>query len=297
MNSSESIVVLGMFDGVHLGHARLFSIAQEIKKNTGYQILAYTFKNHPSELITGRQTDFILTNSEREEKLNRVGADKIIFDTFDRRICLMSAEDFGRILKERFNAAHVVAGFNYSFGYQGSGNVDLLKRLGEKYGYCVHVAEPVMYDNQVVSSTRIRQEIAKGNIRSANIMLNDSFCMSGLVEKCRQVGREIGFPTANIRNTQRKPLPLFGVYATRTKIDGEAYDSITNVGTNPTFGKADVSIETHIFDYSSNIYGKYIEVDFIDFIREQKCFTSVSELVKQIGSDCSEVKRIYGQRR
>lgn len=286
METKAKIVVLGMFDGMHTGHASLFFAACSIKKECNLDILAYTFRNHPAELIRGKKPKLILTNKEREQMLYAAGASEVVMDEFTHELSAMSADDFAQMLKTRFCAHTVVAGFNYTFAKEGKGTPEILVGLGKKYGFSVHISDPVLYLGEPVSSTRIRRAVEQGDVCSANAMLGYPYRMSGVVERCKQIGRTIGFPTANIRNCDGKPLPLFGVYLTRVKLGERTFFGVTNVGTNPTFGENDISVETHIFDFCEDIYGEYIQVKFLQFIREQKRFSSVDELKMQIDSDC-----------
>lgn len=291
----KKTVILGMFDGVHMGHAALFDIARKLREEQDAMILVYTFRNHPTELLNGNSVPLLLTENERMEKLCRMGADDITADEFTAEICDMPPEQFAQTLKTRFSADNVVAGFNYTFGRGGLGKARDLISFGQKFGYDVYIADPVMYDGDIVSSTRIRNAIAQGDVSAANAMTGEAFCMSGCVERCRQVGRTMGYPTANIRNTDKKVLPLFGVYATRTHIGERTLGSITNVGTNPTFGEFSVSIETHILDFDEDIYDKNIKVDFLKFVRGQRKFDSIDELKAQISSDTKNVRLYLGQ--
>ena len=282
----DKTVILGMFDGVHIGHAALFDIAKSIRSE---KKCVFTFKNHPAEFITGRKIPLLLTEKERMTKLRAMGADEIIAADFDESLCATSPENFALMLKKRFGAKDVVAGFNYTFGAKGAGNANDLISFGRKFGFDVHIADPVTYGDEPVSSSRIRAAIRIGDIESANAMLGDSFSVSGIVEKGRQVGRKMGFPTANIRNSQGKALPLLGVYVTQTHLGKRVLESITNVGTNPTFGAMDVSIETHIKDFDEDIYGREIKVEFLHFVRGQRVFASMDELKEQIGKDLEAI--------
>ena len=293
MTRIGNIIVLGMFDGVHIGHAQLFSKARALKAEYNMPITAYTFQNHPIEFITGEKVASILTNTERISKLYKSGADKVIAEEFSYDMCNMSAESFAQMLKSCLGAEHLVVGFNYTFGKDSAGTPEVLCKLGKKYGFAVHVTEPVMYGGEVVSSSRIRQAISNGNMKDTNIMLGSNFMMSGTVVRCREVGRQMGFPTANIKNSDNKPTPLFGVYATRTYINSKVHNSITNVGTNPTFGEMELSVETHIFDFDEDIYDKQISVEYVDFIRKQRRFASMNDLSAQINEDCKSVRKLF----
>lgn len=285
------ILLLGMFDGVHRGHCTLFEMAKSIQDDKD-NICVYTFSNHPYEFITGKKVPLLLTNDERREWLYRFGADEIITDKFDESICNKPADVFAGEIRERFGADKVIAGFNYTFGRGGMGKAKDLSAYGRKYGFSAYITQPEMYKGQPVSSTRIRDAVSRGDIMSANLMLGYEYSVSGNVEYGRQVGRTLGYPTANIRNLHGKVLPKMGVYATSLSMDGKEYRGITNVGTNPTFGDFDVTIETHILDFDEDIYGRDITVSFLHFIRGQKKFSSMDGLKKQIAEDTEKVRAL-----
>lgn len=287
------IVVLGMFDGVHIGHAALFAAAKALSRENGLRTIAYTFKNHPLELISGAKPKLLLDEEERKNTMLSLGVDTVVMDEFDRELRDMEAEDFIKMLMSRFFVKHIIAGFNYTFGRLGAGNTEALFEFGKKYGFGVHVVKPVMYNGEVVSSSRIRSCIENGDIESANAQLTHNFTIKGTVVRGRRVGRMIGFPTANIKNETDRPVPLYGVYATRVHMDGKTYMGVTNVGNNPTFDLDELSVETHIFDFDEDIYGKMIEVEFLSFIRKQTRFLCVDDLKSQITKDKKRASQIH----
>ena len=186
----------------------------------------------------------------------------------------------------------VVTGFNYRFGKDGKGDTDALSRYGSKLGFEVITVPPVMLDDQVISSTLIREKINEGSMESARNMLGRNYSIRGKVEYGNKIGTEIGFPTANIKPLRDFALPRPGVYYTRTIIDGIIYDSITNIGFNPTVADNEKEIiETHIFDFSGWLYGREIEVQFIRMIREEKKFPSMKALKRNIIADIKKVKK------
>jgi len=231
------------------------------------------------------------------ELLEKTRLDYLYFEKFDETFSRMRPEDFVKdILVERLNMKLAVAGFNYRFGYRGMGDTELLRKLGRKYGFRVIVIEPVMLGDEVVSSTKIRNYILEGDMERVFAFLGRHYSVAGKVEKGRRVGNTIGFPTANIYPEDYLVLPCHGVYITRTLVDGKMYHSITNVGNNPTFGGVDrISVETYIFDFEKDIYGKEIEVFFISKIREEMRFGSVEELIEQIHKDIEIAKKVLAE--
>ncbi|GAE87523.1 riboflavin kinase [Acetivibrio straminisolvens JCM 21531] len=208
----------------------------------------------------------------------------------------MQPEEFVKdILVGKFNMRLAVAGFNYRFGYRGQGDTELLHKMGNELGFKVIVIEPIMLEEEVVSSTRIRSYILEGDMDRVFAFLGRHYSVAGKVEKGRRVGNTIGFPTANIYPEEYLVLPSNGVYITKTLIDGKMHPSISNIGNNPTFGGLDkISVETYILDFEKSIYGKEIEVFFISKLRGEIKFDSVKELTDQIEKDIEIAKKYFG---
>lgn len=199
----------------------------------------------------------------------------------------MSPEEFVvNILKNKLNIKLAVAGHDYRFGYKGEGDIPLLKEFGKKYGFKVVVIPPITCDGEIISSTSIRQSIISGNLETAYKLLGRNYSIIAEVVNGRRVGNTIGFPTANIHPEKFLVLPHNGVYITKTLLNGKLYNSMTNVGYNPTFEDVkQITVETHIMDFNQDIYGKKIEVFFLKKIRDEKKFNNVEELVNQITKD------------
>lgn len=286
MNNSKTVVVLGTFDGVHMGHRSLMSRAVLKAGAEGKKCLIYTFSNHPMSLIS-KSPKLLMSSSERISVLNSLGADAVAADEFNRDIADMSPKEFVIMLKERFNMSDAVAGYNYSFGKGGKGDVETLQKLGDELGFSTLVCSRVIYEGESVSSTRIRECIENGDIKNANKMLENNYSLFGKVIQNKRIGTKIGFPTANIAVDESKVLPKVGVYATGVNICGRQYDSVTNVGTNPTVNGDKLTVETHIIGFDENIYGEEITVSFKDRIRDDKKFDSIHDLKEQIKQDIS----------
>jgi riboflavin kinase/FMN adenylyltransferase len=208
----------------------------------------------------------------------------------------MKPEDFIKdILVDKLKARLAVAGFDYRFGYKGQGNVEMLRELGKQYHMKVIVIPPIKIDNTIVSSTLIRESVAKGDMEKVFKLLGRHHSITGEVQSGRQVGGKIGFPTANLHPEEYLILPQNGVYITRTLLDGEFYPSITNVGFNPTFGDVNsVRVETHIINFNRDIYNRNIEVFFLSKLRGEKKFRSSEELISQINSDIAAAREYFG---
>ncbi len=292
-----SAVGLGNFDGLHIGHMALVSTLIDEARLNGLESVIYTFTMHPENIIRKKLFTPLLTSvSKKIEILSKTALDYIIFDEFDESYSRMEPETFVKeILVEGLGAKIVVAGFNYRFGYKGQGDVELLKRLGEKLGFKVVIISPIMIDKQIVSSTLIREYISKGNMEKVHALLGRHFSITGEVLTGKHIGRKIGFPTANLQPERYLIMPRPGVYITKTLYNGEFYNSLTNIGFNPTFGGVErISAETHIIDFDKDIYASNIEVFFIKKLRNEKKFKNASELTEQIKCDIKQVKEYFG---
>jgi len=289
-------VGLGNFDGLHIGHMTLINTLINECKFFGLDSVVYTFKKHPENILRKKLfTPLITTVNKKIQLLSETSLSYLYFDEFNETFSRMKPEKFVKdILVDRLNIRLAVAGFDYRFGYKGSGDVELLKELGEKYNYRVIIIPPVKIDNEVVSSTLIRSNIAKGNMDKVFKLLGRHYSISGKVQNGRRIGNTLGFPTANIQPESYLTIPQKGVYITKTLIDGILYEGITNVGSNPTISEQDfISIETHIFDFDEDIYGKDIEVFFISKVRNEKKFKSKDELVQQVKKDIQAAKNFF----
>ncbi|MBP5765348.1 MAG: bifunctional riboflavin kinase/FAD synthetase [Clostridia bacterium] len=292
-------VALGNFDGVHLGHQALVAELVKIAAEEGRQSLVYTFEKHPMEVLSGGgagKPRLIMTNADKARIMEKLGADGIFFESFDREYAAMDCDTFAReIIRDKLGTAHAVVGSNYSFGLGGSGNPETLKKLGEKYGFKVTVIEPVTVGGTVVSSTLLRGLIATGDVGAFPEYAGRPYTVPGKVTHGRAVGRNLGFQTANITPKRGFATPADGVYATKTLVDGKIYDGATNIGKNPTFGLRMRSIETFLFDADVDLYGREIRVAFIKMLRPEIKFESPELLEKQIANDVAEAKTILAR--
>jgi riboflavin kinase/FMN adenylyltransferase len=296
--SGPKAIGLGNFDGLHKGHMTL--IETLVKKAQGESIksMVYTFRQHPENvLMKDCHTPLLTSMRKKIQLLSKTCVDFIFFDRFNLEYSRMMPEDFVRdILVEKLEARIVVAGFNYRFGYKGSGGLELLERLGTKYGYKLVVIPPVKVDNMIVSSTLIRELLIKGDICRVNECLGRPYSLGGIVKPGDRRGVALGFPTANLHPERHLAMPAPGVYLTKTEVDGIAHDSITNIGSNPTFRNSDnTSIETHILDYCNNIYGKKIEVYFLRKLRDEIKFSSADKLKERVCGDISIARQLHGK--
>ncbi len=290
-------VGLGNFDGLHIGHMALINTLIREAQLNGLSSVVYTFTRHPENILRKKLiTPLLLTEQKKIDLLGEVHLDYLYFDQFNEDFSRLSPEDFVKnILINKLNIKLAVAGYDYRFGYQGQGDIPLLKELGKKYGFKVIVIPAIKCDNEIVSSTKIRECIIKGKLETAYKLLGRNYSITAEVVSGRRIGNTIGFPTANIHPERFLVLPENGVYITKTLLDGKLYNSMTNVGFNPTFEDAkQKTVETHIIDFNQDIYGKKIEVFFLKKIRDEIKFDTVELLIRQISEDMQVTKEYLG---
>ena len=284
MQTSKTAVALGFFDGVHIGHMSLINKIKELETE-GLKSCVYTFDKHPSEIF-GSGVKFICSFEDKIKLLEAAGINSVYVQKTDKQFLSVLPEEFVKtVLIDKLNAAHVVAGENFTFGKNKSGNADVLKKLCGENGIKCTIMPCKKIGKTVVSSSEIRKLIADGNIIKANEFLGRKYGYSGMVKPGTHIGEKLGFPTANITPDERNVLPPNGVYASVAEVDGKTYKAITNIGIAPTFDKTKKLIETNILDFDSDIYDKEISIFLTDMIRAEKKFASADELSAQIEKD------------
>ena len=289
--NNKNVVALGKFDGLHVGHQKLLAAAIDTARQTG---------GVPIILFIGTPLSYLMTPSEAENKAKELGIEKCVRYELTEEFRNMSGEDFvGKILFEELKCCHVVVGYNFRFSKNRSCSSEDLVRICNEYGMKCTVIDEISVtesDGNVysVSSSRIKELLMLGKVCEADKYLGHRYTLKGVVSHGKHLGTELGFPTANIIPENGRQLPGHGVYATAVMTDNCFYSGVTNVGTNPTVNSADnITIETHINDFSQDIYGKEISVCFIDKIRDEKKFSNVAELTSQIEKDCYASKQIF----
>lgn len=290
--SKKTYIALGSFDGLHLGHMRLIKECINLAKENNGLSMVYTFKNHPLTTINpDKAPKLLMDNDNKASILRSVGVDILTLMDFDKKLMETSAEQFVEMLVNDFNLGGVVVGFNYRFGHKNQGDVSLLKQLSLKYNFIVKVMDPLESNEELISSSRIRLLIEEGNVTEANKLLYKPYMISGKVISGKQLGRTLGYPTANIDIDKKFMIPKAGVYYTLVKHNDNIYKGMTNVGYNPTVGVTnDINIETYILDFDKEIYNDYISVYFIERIRDEERFDSLEVLIEQMNKDYSYVK-------
>lgn len=291
------IVSLGNFDGIHLGHQEILRrVGQEAKTRQGTS-LVMTFHPHPLAVLrTDRPLALILSLREKLNQLARLGVQGVFLQRFSLAFSRLSPEKFvQRYLAQAIGAEKVIIGHNFSFGRDRTGSAQALERLGQDCGFEVEIVGPVMAHGREVSSTVVRSLLSIGDMPNVALLLGRSYAVSGRVVKGFQRGRTIGFPTANIRPRADLLLPN-GVYAVRVDVgDHQHLPGVANVGINPTFGGKRRTIETHIFDFSADLYGQRLRVGFVEHLRGEKKFSAVQDLVRQIQKDTDRARTLLSQ--
>ena len=288
-------VAIGNFDGMHLGHQSVIEIAR--KKSNNSLVGVVTFEPHPRQYFKKDQPIFRLMKSEtRKRFLNSFGIDALFELPFDYSLANLSPKDFiDTVLLEKLNVKNIVVGPDFRFGKNREGSVNLLKIYQEKNKFGLHIANPLMIEGKVVSSSALREKLAKGSVTGVTKMLSRYYEIEGLVEKGFQRGRKLGFPTINIglRNTI---VPKHGVYAVFIKIltheEKRTFKGAASIGSRPTYGDYEPNIEVFIFDFDENLYGENVSISLVNFIRPELKFNSEKELILQMKSDCETIENI-----
>lgn len=286
----HSIVTIGTFDGVHLGHQKIISRLVELKKTHGGETLLFTFDPHPRKVLFPEQKDLklITTTAEKCMLLEQFGIDNVLVFPFTKAFSQMQATDYvSQILAAALKTKTLVIGYDHRFGSNREGNIETLKQLSGTYNFVVEEI-PAQEINQLnVSSTRIRKALEEGDIATANEFLGYRFFITGQVVKGKQLGRTIGYHTANISiGNNDKITPRIGVYAVNVEVEGKRYKGMLNIGYNPTTDTdKTIKIEVNIFDFDKDIYGAAIKVEFVKWIRHEEKFANLEELKQALAND------------
>jgi riboflavin kinase/FMN adenylyltransferase len=284
----QTIITIGTFDGVHLGHQSILKKVVEAKENNTYESSLLTFFPHP-RMVLQQDTSIKLLNTidEKAELLDKFGIDNLIIHPFDAAFSNLSAEEFVKeILVDRLNIHKIIIGHDHRFGKNRTADIGDLISFGKKYGFEVEQINAHEIDEIAISSTKIRKALMEGNIKLANQFLGYSYFISGKVIEGKKIGRTLGFPTANIQiNESYKLLPKNGVYIVFSEINDIPYFGMMNIGNNPTIGENEQSIEVHYFDMSENIYNKKLKISILEHIRDERKFNSLSDLQAQLEKD------------
>lgn len=287
-STKKTIVTIGTFDGVHIGHQKIIEKLIQESKSSDSESLILTFFPHPRIVLHETSSIKLLnTINEKSSLLEKMGLDNLVIHPFDKEFSNLSAEEFVKtILVDLFNVQKIIIGYDHRFGKNRAANIENLIAFGEKYGFEVEQISAQEIDSVSVSSTRIRVAITNGNMAVANEFLGYDYLLSGKIIQGKQLGRTIGFPTANLKIKENyKLIPKIGVYIVKSILQEKTVFGIMNIGLNPTVNGEDLSIEVHFLDFDSDIYDTEITVSVIERIRDEQKFTSIDILKSQIQKD------------
>lgn len=289
----KRVIALGFFDGVHVGHGALLRTAKNRADELGAAAAALTFDPHPNVLVFGEKTPLINTLQERKLLMTeRYAMDEMLVLPFDQAFMEMDWQDFVKeVLMERFEAVHVVCGFDYTFGHRGLGNAQKLQQLCAQLELGCDVVEKVELLGDEVSSSRIRTLLEQGKVEEANTLLGHPHFISGTVAHGKALGRVLGFPTANLPLQEGLLMPARGVYATRVTCESGIYQAVTNVGSRPTVGESNqITVESYLLDFAGDLYGQPMKVELLKFLRPEQKFESLDELKATVLKDIEKAK-------
>lgn len=289
------VLTIGNFDGVHKGHVFLFDKVKERAQALQGQSAVMTFEPHPIRVMKpGNGPPLITPLKEKLDLISKSGMDVIFCIPFTREFAAISARNFVEdILLKKIGIKELVVGYDYTFGHERRGDIFLLGEMGEKLGFKIHIIEPVYIDRRLVSSTSIRKLVREGDFSLAEAFLGRHYQICGVVIKGEnRGGRLLGFPTANLKVVDEL-IPRMGVYAVTLHVEEGTYNGVTNIGTNPTFGEHALSVETHLLDFSGDLLGKTIRINFLQRLRDEKTFDTLKDLSDQIAEDIRVAKALF----
>ena len=284
----HSILLIGNFDGLHLGHQKLFKLAKNYKKKFNLKIGVITFEPMPKMYFNKSIKNFRISNlSQKTKILKTLGIDFVIIKKFDKKFSKIKSYNFIKnILYRNLKAKYIFVSDNFKFGNKREGNVNQLIKNEKELKYKIIKPKPLILKNKLISSTLIRNLLSKGKLEYANMLLGRKWSINSKVQKGRQMGKKIGFPTCNM-DIKDYVIPKLGVYGVKIhqKNNTKILKGIANIGYRPTFNQKKLLLEVYIFNFSGNLYNKYLTIEFINFIRKEKKFKNINQLKKQINSD------------
>lgn len=291
----KTAAALGKFDGIHRGHQKLLEEILEQKKK-GLKAVVFTFDPSPATLFQKTKVKELTTKKEKEALFEQMGVDILIEFPLNEKTAAMSAEDFVEdVLVKKMNVGFIAAGTDLSFGYKGAGDAKLLREFSADYGFQIEIIEKVCNDGREISSSYVREELEKGNMELAAMLIGKTYSVSGIVEHGNRIGRTLGFPTVNLLPEEEKLLPPCGVYFSKVYVDNEVYNGMTNIGYKPTVVSDEprLGVETYIYDFEKDVYGKEITVSLEHFKRPEKKFDGLEALREQVERDKEDGRKYF----
>lgn len=291
----KPVATVGVFDGVHLGHLEIISRLVSIAREKQCESVVITFEPHPRLVLPHHsEVRLLQTIDEKLQRFEIAGIDIVLVIPFTQEFAKISPHDFIKnVLADRLHVSHVITGYDHFFGQNRQGDFDMLSKMGKEFGFTVDELPMVSVSGNTVSSSSVRRALLDGDVALAASMLGYEYAITGEVVTGNRIGRNIGFPTANLKpNSQHKLIPGQGVYASLVSINGLAYKGMTNVGFRPTIDADHLTIEVNIFDFNQDIYSQDIKLSFIERIRNEKRFASLGDLQLQLAHDKTEALRL-----
>lgn len=286
----KTVIALGFFDSVHIGHRAVISSARKIADDGGNTLTVFSFSGNLKKTINNKNDKIVYDDLERKELITLLGADEVFFAPLTKEFLNTDKKDFLEFINQNYNICTYVCGKDYRFGKGGLGDVEFLTEYAQKNGQTVFVQDDCIMDGKKVSTTLIKELLINGEIKKANALLKTPYSYSSVVLDGRKVGSKLGFPTINLKVDGEKQRLKNGVYFGHVTIDNKKYKTVINYGNRPTYGLDEVLIEAHVIDFDGNLYGKKIKLYFDGFLRDIKRFSSEKELIKQLKTDVDMVK-------
>jgi len=299
ISNQKTVLALGFFDGIHIGHAALLRTARQRAEEMDAQTAVLTFDIHPDTFVKKVNVPLINSAADRSYIVRRwFGIDTIRYIHFNEETMCLNWRDFIENVRTAYHAVHFVVGHDFSFGYHGEGTAELLQQWCEENSLGCDIIAPVMKDGLVVSSTYIRELLKAGKLERANAFLGHPHVLTDTVHTGFRIGRTLDYPTVNMRFSEGVLVPKYGVYISRILLpDGSVRNGVTNIGVRPTFDGAHLTAETHIFDFNADLYGEQLTLEFLAFLRPERRFDSGAELSAQIAEDAARAKAFFEDRR
>lgn len=295
----NAVITVGTFDGVHKGHQQLIKRINELAENSNGESVIITFNPHPRLVINPNDSNLQLLNTAEEKiaLLEKYGVHNVVMVPFSRNFSEQTAEEYIEyFLVRNFHPKYIVIGYDHKFGKNRTGDINLLKQMKHNFGYEIEEIQKETLDAITISSTKIRYALQEGNVTIANELLGHNYTLEGLVIKGKQNGRKIGYPTANLSIADtHKLIPHKGIYAVKVYHAGNTYGGMLSIGFNPTFGGRKLTTEVNILNFNQDIYGEKIKLELIEYIRDEKMFDNVQDLIHAIDNDKLKIEKILLQ--
>tara|TARA_Y100000588_G_scaffold62843_1_gene62280 strand:- start:44949 stop:45869 length:921 start_codon:yes stop_codon:yes gene_type:complete len=289
----ESLLAIGVFDGVHVGHRHLIEELTDKASSTGKLAGVVTFRTHPAEFLNSYSNIQYLTSlGQRIKLLEDIGVDFVVPMVFDQEFSELRAKDFIVLLQRQLKMTGIVIGEDFAMGHKREGDTKTLVNMGKHMGFSVDVVDLLANSDSLITSTVIRKMIGMGKVEEASMFLGRNFVLEGKVVRGAGRGSGLGFPTANIETEKKMLLPGDGIYATWVDFDNKRYMASTSIGTRPTFDETERTIEAHLLDFSADIYGQLIRLEFVKLLRDEEKYDTVDELLVQIAKDVEITRSI-----